>query len=193
MSLYAGGRSSPNGMHSQSPNGGMQDVPKANHSCSSCRKQKRKCSKTLPACALCERMNRHCDYSDAVPAPSAEDFNVLRMRVMELESRVPSHPNGMVSPPTTFSTATPTASDPVGPHQTLPPYNHTPPQDIPWQTLQNRFPAFAFLDSEQFKTGGYVMLLPIGTSSPSQDTKANLSFQSRRTKANLLGDSSGKF
>jgi hypothetical protein len=128
-------------------NGGVPDsqVPKAPQACMSCRKQKRKCSKTLPACALCERMNRHCDYSEAAPPPTSEDFSVLRMRVIELESRL----NGVHNQPTSYATP---ASDNLGP--AVPTY--TPPQEISWQNIQNRFPAIAFLDSDTFKYGGCV-------------------------------------
>jgi hypothetical protein len=132
-------------------NGALQDpqVPKAPQACMSCRKQKRKCSKTLPACALCERMNRHCDYSEAAPPPTSEDFSVLRMRVIELESRL----NGVHNQPTNYATPSSlAASDSLGP--AIPTY--TPPQEIPWQNMQNRFPAIAFLDSETFKYGGWV-------------------------------------
>ncbi len=134
---------------------GLQDLqqPKAPQACISCKKQKRKCSKTLPACALCERMNRHCDYSDASPPPTAEDFNRLRMQLMELESRL----NGghQPTPYATPSSSGLTGSDNLGPP--IPTY--TPSQDVSWQGVQNRFPAIAFLDSNTFKYGGYVATL----------------------------------
>src|SRR3954447_26902185 len=90
------------------PNGmpGM-NAPKANQACMSCRKQKRKCSKTLPSCQLCERMNRSCDYSDSTPPPTSDDYNALRQKIMELESRI-NGGNGVISPPTSFATPTST-------------------------------------------------------------------------------------
>ena len=60
----------------------------ASQACISCRKQKRKCDKSLPTCTLCLRMIRPCDYSDATPAPNAEDFAQLQQKVTELESRL---------------------------------------------------------------------------------------------------------
>ena len=142
MSMYG----SPDGM--QDPN-----IPKAPQACMSCRKQKRKCNKALPACALCERMNRHCDYSDSSPPPTSEDFNALRMKLMELESRL-NGGNSMVSPPASFPTPSSTnLSNPDSLGLPLPPYN--PPQDYTWQGIQNKFPAIAVLDSDTFKNGGY--------------------------------------
>jgi hypothetical protein len=97
-------------------------------------------------------MNRHCDYSDASPAPTSEEFNALSMKVIELESRL-NGGNSMVSPPTTYTTPSSTtlsASDSLG--GPLPPYN--PPQDYAWHGIQNKFPAIAVLDKETFKSGG---------------------------------------
>ncbi|KAG0645929.1 Transcription factor BOA15 [Hyphodiscus hymeniophilus] len=125
--------------------------------CVSCRKQKRKCNKALPACALCERMNRHCDYSDASPAPTSEEFNALSMKVIELESRLNGN-HSMISPPTTYRTPSSTAiSAPDSLGAGGPSYNH--PQDYAWQGLQNKFPAIAVLDKETFKDGGYGYLI----------------------------------
>jgi hypothetical protein len=128
-------------------------IGKAPQACMSCRKQKRKCSKTLPACDLCQRMNRHCDYSNAAPPPSSDDFNALRQKLMELESRLNGGGmNPQMSPYATPSSTTMPTSDNLGPP--VPAY--TPPQEVPWQGIQNRFPAIAFLDSDNFKVGGYV-------------------------------------
>lgn len=132
--------------------GGMQgesDGPKANQACVTCRKQKRKCNKTLPACALCTRMNRACDYSDSAPAPTSEDFNSLRTRIIELEARL-SGSEGM-NPSTQYSASTVAglAEQALGAQVA---YN--PPQEYQWQGVQNRFPAIAFLDGDSYKTGG---------------------------------------
>ncbi|KAI1325749.1 hypothetical protein F5Y16DRAFT_377050 [Xylariaceae sp. FL0255] len=61
---------------------------KASQACLSCRKQKRKCDKALPSCALCTRMSRFCDYSDYPPNPTVEDLEVLRSRLTELEAKL---------------------------------------------------------------------------------------------------------
>jgi hypothetical protein len=127
--------------------------PKASQACMSCRKQKRKCNKALPACALCTRMSRPCDYSDSSPPPTSEEFNGLRMKLMELEARL-NGGNAMVSPPTNFPTPSSTtlsASDNLGL-----PLQHYPPQDYTWANVPNKFPAIAVLDSETFKNGGYI-------------------------------------
>ncbi|CAL3973622.1 unnamed protein product [Diplocarpon coronariae] len=133
--------------------------PKANQACMSCRKQKRKCNKALPACSLCERMQRACDYSNDAPAPTSDDFNALRMKVMELEATLNSR-NCLMGASTSYATPSSavsvSVSDSMGHH--LPSY--TPPQDIPWQGIQNRFPALAFLDSNTFKYGGIAIPKP---------------------------------
>ncbi|KAF8851607.1 hypothetical protein BDZ45DRAFT_631464 [Acephala macrosclerotiorum] len=149
-SLY-GNPNGPNGQALPEP-----QVPKASQACMSCRKQKRKCSKTLPACALCERMNRICDYSDASPPPTSEDFTALQMKVMELEARLNGGGggggSGMMNQPSPYATPSSTALGGTDSLSHAPVY--TPPQDGPWQGVQNRFPAIIFLDGEAFKYGG---------------------------------------
>ncbi|GKT91908.1 fungal specific transcription factor domain-containing protein [Colletotrichum tofieldiae] len=51
---------------------------------------KRKCDKSLPACGLCARMERRCDYAEplAHPAPTADDFAALQLKLLDLESRL---------------------------------------------------------------------------------------------------------
>lgn len=39
----------------------------ASQACRACRRLKRKCAKTLPACSLCVRLGKQCDYSDSMP------------------------------------------------------------------------------------------------------------------------------
>ena len=135
-----------------SPNGSVEpQIQRASQACMTCRKQKRKCNKALPSCSLCERMKRVCDYSDAQPPPTPEDFNALRMKVSELESRLNLGPE-IVNSPTPFTTSL--ASTLVGPENLGPPIPaYLPPQESPWQTIQNRFPAIAFLDRETFTYG----------------------------------------
>lgn len=141
--------------NSKTPKDGAQEYqgPKANQACMSCRKQKRKCNKALPACALCERMQRACDYSDSPPTPTSDDFNALRMKVMQLEASLNGR-DSMMGQPTPYApppSAAVTTPDGIG-HQ-VPTF--TPPQDISWHGVQNRFPAIAFLDSNTFKYGGF--------------------------------------
>ncbi|PQE03212.1 fungal specific transcription factor protein [Rutstroemia sp. NJR-2017a BBW] len=75
-------------MYQIPPDNILNEAPRASQACATCRKQKRKCSKDLPQCALCKRMGRICDYSDSSPAPTSDDFNALRTRVIELEGRL---------------------------------------------------------------------------------------------------------
>jgi hypothetical protein len=127
----------------------------------SCRKQKRKCNKGLPACSLCERMGRLCDYSDASPAPTSDDFNALRQKLLELERRLngSSGSNGIENTP---YLPTPSASTVSGTADSV---GATPgtvylQQDPAYQNVQNRFPGIAFLDSEAFKYGQIVVPKP---------------------------------
>ncbi|GKT41743.1 sorbitol dehydrogenase [Colletotrichum spaethianum] len=66
------------------------DEAKAPQACASCRKMKRKCDKSRPACGLCVRMERRCDYAESSPhpAPTADDFAALQLKLLELESRL---------------------------------------------------------------------------------------------------------
>lgn len=129
-------------------------VQLANQACLSCKKQKRKCDKALPACALCSRMNRACDYSDATPPPTSDDFNALKIKVMQLEATL----HGRHNQATPYTPSSGLASAETIGHQ-LSPYN--PHQDISWQSVQNRFPAIAFLDGDTFKYGGVVVPKPM--------------------------------
>lgn len=62
----------------------------AAQACTSCRKQRRKCSKDLPSCILCLRLGRRCEYStDQVLNRSAQDeIDYLRGKIKTLESRL---------------------------------------------------------------------------------------------------------
>ena len=101
---------------------------RAHQACVSCRKQKRKCDKVLPACSLCTRLARACDYRDAPSSASSDDFVELRQKVHELEARLEAKQagngvgNGLVSPS----------------HRSN-------------QFAVNEFPAVFFLDSEMYQ------------------------------------------
>ena len=61
---------------------------RAAQACIACRKQKRRCDKALPSCSLCHRMGRGCDYSDSTPTPNADDFALLKKKVIDLEAKL---------------------------------------------------------------------------------------------------------
>lgn len=105
---------------------------RASQACIACRRQKRKCDKQLPSCALCLRMSRSCDYSDSTPTPNADDFALLRQKVAELESRLEAKntPWGRTS----------TISGVSYQHNVNPP----PP-------IASGFPTMLLLDSEVFR------------------------------------------
>ncbi|RKF81101.1 putative fungal specific transcription factor [Golovinomyces cichoracearum] len=130
-------------------------LPKAPQACITCRKQKRKCSKTLPACALCQRMNRHCDYSDSAPAPTSEDFNALRMKLAELESRLRYGERNFA--PIHADIATPSSrlsshDEPIRQLQQISTY--CPPHEASWPGIRSKFPSIAFLHGLAFSSGG---------------------------------------
>ncbi len=138
-----------------------QNPPRAPQACMSCRKQKRKCNKGLPACSLCERMGRLCDYSDASPTPTSDDFNALRQKLLELERRLNGN-NGSSGIENTSYLPTPSASTASGTADSV---GATPgtvylQNDPAYQNVQNRFPGIAFLDSEAFKYGQIVVPKP---------------------------------
>ena len=89
-------------MHEQDQQHAQQEAGAglAPQACASCRKQKRRCDKQLPACSLCQRIGRICDYRpDAQAAsglPSPEDFVALQQQVANLETLLRS---SVASPP----------------------------------------------------------------------------------------------
>lgn len=117
-------------------------------------------------------MNRGCDYSDAQPPPSPDDFNALKMRLAELENRYLQNgvAEGMTGPtsnasalmgsaitgptpytPSVSSSAMP-GPDTAGMNQGPPGHAYLSPENQ-WQPIQNRFPAIAFLDADEAKYG----------------------------------------
>ncbi|KAK3330173.1 hypothetical protein B0H66DRAFT_48327 [Apodospora peruviana] len=134
---------------------------KAVQACISCRKQKRKCDKTLPMCGLCARMGRQCDYTDAPNPPTADDLASLQSRLAELESRLmsasstngggggasnngsPSAANKEPSPANTTGAESESSSRP-------PPANSRGPL---WMSsvMPSNFPSAIFLDIDCFK------------------------------------------
>lgn len=83
------------------PQGADTPISKAHQVCLACRKQKRRCDKSLPACSLCKRMDRPCYYSYSLGGGNgkstldsrhqpviAEDLQALKARLAELESRL---------------------------------------------------------------------------------------------------------
>ncbi|APA09844.1 hypothetical protein sscle_05g046140 [Sclerotinia sclerotiorum 1980 UF-70] len=121
---------------------------KAPQACVTCKKQKRKCDKVLPNCGLCFRMQRHCDYTEQTPAPTAEDINALRMKLVELESKV--NGGNMHAPYATPSGPISSGPEYMQPH--LPAY--VDPQESPFNNIQNKFPVMAVLDNEIFRNEG---------------------------------------
>ncbi|EDO03450.1 hypothetical protein SS1G_05931 [Sclerotinia sclerotiorum 1980 UF-70] len=127
---------------------------KAPQACVTCKKQKRKCDKVLPNCGLCFRMQRHCDYTEQTPAPTAEDINALRMKLVELESKV--NGGNMHAPYATPSGPISSGPEYMQPH--LPAY--VDPQESPFNNIQNKFPVMAVLDNEIFRNEGQVLPVP---------------------------------
>ena len=125
---------------------------RAAQACVPCRKQKRKCDKGLPACGLCSRMGRICDYSEAQQAPTAEDLMSMQMKIFELEQRLNqkeqqsersiASPNGNSN--SSGGTPGPSAS-------LLSVINERPPL---WMPAQSKFPSAIFLDIDCFIYAG---------------------------------------
>ncbi|KAF4965163.1 hypothetical protein FSARC_7030 [Fusarium sarcochroum] len=63
-------------------------VEPALHACASCKKNKRRCDKTLPSCSLCLKVGRRCTYSGSSPESHDDEIGNLRSRVQELEEHV---------------------------------------------------------------------------------------------------------
>lgn len=99
---------------------------RAHQACVSCRKQKRKCDKALPACSLCTRLVRACNYREASSSASSDDFVELRHKVQELEARLQLKQAGNGT-------------------------GGLSPNLQPNQVALNAFPAVFFLDSEIYQ------------------------------------------
>lgn len=54
---------------------------RAEQSCASCKRLKRRCSKDLPACQLCSRVGRRCDYSSIPSTPTRSDTEPRAERI----------------------------------------------------------------------------------------------------------------
>lgn len=103
----------------------------AQRACSTCRRQKRKCTRELPECSLCLKHGRRCDYDEAIPAPTRPD-------VQQLPS---SHPHLSPSSPGN------TQASPFRPNGSS--------QDLALPLLaQSKFPASFFLDHDVFQLLG---------------------------------------
>ncbi|KAI8624200.1 fungal-specific transcription factor domain-containing protein [Xylariaceae sp. FL1651] len=124
---------------------------KANQACYSCRKQKRKCDKALPSCALCTRMSRFCDYSETPPNPTVEDFEALRGRLAELEAKL----HDTVRQVGTSSRSPP--ADEIYQSQDSQSY----PADAVWKWgSSNTFDPAMFLDAKFFKDASITVTRP---------------------------------
>lgn len=62
---------------------------RAEQSCASCKRLKRRCSKDLPTCLLCSRVGRRCDYSVAPVTPTRSDPDSTTAR-LQTRSGTPS-------------------------------------------------------------------------------------------------------
>ncbi|KAK8908994.1 hypothetical protein ACHAPC_000144 [Botrytis cinerea] len=138
----------PNGMSFASPE---PVQPKAPQACVTCKKQKRKCDKVLPHCGLCSRMQRHCDYTEQTPAPTAEDINALRMKLVELEAKV--NGGNMHAP---YGPMPNNGSEYM--QSQMPAY--ADPQESPFNSIHNKFPVMAVLDNEIFRNEGLTIPRP---------------------------------
>lgn len=135
---------------------------RATQACVTCRKQKRKCDKTLPSCSRCSSLQRACDYSDLgspAAAPSAEAFANLQMKLAEIEARLDS---ARANPPQGQMNGTPGSSTYVG-------GSESSPESAGSGTVRRsgemwvdgraafektKFPAVMFLDSDVYKWVG---------------------------------------
>lgn len=143
---------------------------RAAQACATCRKQKRKCDKTLPSCSRCSSLQRACDYSDpaspaVAPSASAEAFASLQMKLAEIEARLDSaRANQPLN--TTNANGTPGSSTYVGSEsspesagaQQQGPGTVRPRGEL-WvdgraSSEKTKFPAVMFLDSDVYKWAG---------------------------------------
>ncbi|KAJ0115829.1 hypothetical protein J7T55_003998 [Diaporthe amygdali] len=135
---------------------------RAVQACITCRKQKRRCDKILPACSRCASLHRACDYSDpASPGatPSAEAFASLQLKLAEIEARLDS---ARAMPQHNQINGTPGSSTYVGRSESSPDsagLGAARSRGDLWVDGQaafgrTKFPAVMFLDSDIYKYCG---------------------------------------
>lgn len=117
----------------------ITSVARAPQACSTCKKQKRKCDKVLPACSLCARMNRPCDYTEFTTTPTADDFAALQMKLAMIEARLDKD-NSANSPSSNVSKVN--ARGPL------------------WLPSLSKFPSVVFLDIDAFRWAGLMIPKP---------------------------------
>lgn len=66
------------------------DPERAEQSCASCKRLKRRCSKDLPTCLLCSRVGRRCDYSIGPVTPTRSDPDSSTTARLQTRSGTPS-------------------------------------------------------------------------------------------------------
>lgn len=67
---------------------------RAEQSCASCKRLKRRCSKDLPRCQLCSRVGRRCDYSSVPSTPTRSDTEPRTERIRGRAGTPSSFPIG---------------------------------------------------------------------------------------------------
>lgn len=98
-------------------------------------------------------MNRNCDYSEARPAPNAEDYEQLRQKVFDLEDRLSGNGVGAAIN-SEYGAVDPYLNSPQ-PNLGISDNGFSIPVsfDASYQAVVTRFPALALLDSQAFKYG----------------------------------------
>ncbi|KAF2137186.1 uncharacterized protein K452DRAFT_321892 [Aplosporella prunicola CBS 121167] len=119
----------------------------AQQACSTCRKQRRRCTKELPACLLCRRLAKPCEYSENLPSRSDQDeLAYLRDRVADLENKLTALQPGPNSSETSSATGL------INSHL----FSSTEPSS----QLQPAFPTSFFLDSQIFRDNRETIITP---------------------------------
>lgn len=148
----------PNALHGTTP------APRAAQACTSCRRQKRRCDKRLPACSRCASLQRTCDYAAeaAGSGPTAEDFAALQTRLAEIEARLVGGGSGDGSNPGAargHAQGLPTAgrrwsSTPEDEDARLSAATNANGLGQGSNAVTNRFPSVLFLDIDTYKFSG---------------------------------------
>ena len=115
--------------------------------------RKRKCDKQLPACGLCQRIGRSCDYSAESHnlAPSPEEFAALREQVANLEQLLRTNTSSNGSIASNGSNGHETSIGPLPLSNGNTPANVLSPGNVPIWPGPSSFPSLFFLDSNAFE------------------------------------------
>lgn len=136
----------------------------AAQACTTCRKQKRKCDKTLPQCSRCTTLQRLCDYSESTPVdaistpvPTAADFAALHNKLVEIEARLNVQPDRNLRPLSALDADAGSSTRPSPDSYDL---GWPPSWTDDHPVVRRTFPSVLFLDIDVYRNANITPQMP---------------------------------